>query len=229
MFVFLMSSVAAVTWRKGMNPGMMLRVDEYSVDAMKNVIARYLPTYVNSGLNLPRNYTYEYNSYIPGFSWAIDYQDIVYTDFDLNMSEVKFELTRMEDKMGNINMDFPALHYWAISAIQEFHHWWLPHSSPIFIFIEDLDIDVGFDLALDDNGYLDPVVYDLKIDFGDSYIKHDNFYVEFLMYQLIELGKVIIQNSAWAFGDLMFSSVLGPMLDTYLVHYTHTFKHASWI
>jgi hypothetical protein len=69
-----------------MAPGMMLRVDEYSVDAMKNVLGRVLPTYVGSGLNLPSSYHYEYNSYIPGLSWSIDYEDIVYSEFSLDMS-----------------------------------------------------------------------------------------------------------------------------------------------
>lgn len=75
----------------------MLRVDEYSVNAMKSVLQRFLPNYVDMGFNLPTNYTYEHYSWIPGFSWSIDYQDIVYTDFDLNMNDVTFELTRMED------------------------------------------------------------------------------------------------------------------------------------
>jgi hypothetical protein len=46
---------------------------------------------------MPTNFTYEYNSYIPGFSWALDLEDIVYTDFDLRMNDVVFELTRMEE------------------------------------------------------------------------------------------------------------------------------------
>ena len=72
------------------------------------------------------------------------------------MDDVTFELTRMEEQWGCINMDNKALAYWAIAATENFHHWWLPHSSEIFIFIENLDIDIGFDLLLDDNGYLEP-------------------------------------------------------------------------
>jgi hypothetical protein len=98
------------------------------------------------------------------------------------MDDVTFELTRMEDQWGVINMDNKALTYWAISATQNFHHWWLPHSSDILIFVENLDVDIGFDLLLDDNGYLDPQVWDIKIDFGESYIEHENIYVRFLMY-----------------------------------------------
>ena len=66
---------------------------------------------------LPKNFSYSYESYIPGLSWSIDLEDIAYTDFKLNMNEVKFELTRMEETWGVIKMDNPALHYWAISAM----------------------------------------------------------------------------------------------------------------
>ena len=100
--------------------------------------------------NLPTNLTYGYHSSIPGFSWTIDFEDIKYSKFDLDMNEVKFELTRMEGQWGEINMDMPALKYWAISAVQDFHHWWLPSRSDIVIFIENLDVDIGFDLKLDE-------------------------------------------------------------------------------
>jgi hypothetical protein len=36
--LLLLSTVSAVAWRREMNPGMMLRVDEYSVNAMKSVL-----------------------------------------------------------------------------------------------------------------------------------------------------------------------------------------------
>ena len=86
----------------------------------------------------------------------------------------------------------------------------------MFFYIENLDFDICFDPLLDDKGFLNPHVWDIRIDFGDSYIQHDSYYVEFLMYQALEIGKVIIQNSAFFFGDQLFSSTMGPMLDEYL-------------
>lgn len=50
-------------------------------------------------------------------SWSIDFQDIMYTDLKLNMNDVTFELTRMEEQFGTINMINKALEYWAISAV----------------------------------------------------------------------------------------------------------------
>lgn len=100
-----------------MNPGMMLRVDEYSVDAMKQVFEKYLPNYVESSIDMPKNFTYEYNTWVPGMSFAIDWEDISYTDFDLHMEEVSFELTREINQFGAINMKFPAIHHLTIQAI----------------------------------------------------------------------------------------------------------------
>jgi hypothetical protein len=54
--------------------------------------------------------------------------------------------------------------------------------SYIIIYIENLDIDIGFDLKLDSRGYLDPEVWDVKIDMGDSYIWHENWYVRVTMH-----------------------------------------------
>lgn len=60
------------------------------------------------------------------------------------------------------------------------------------IYIEDVDIDLGFDLVLDDEGYLDPKVWDVMINLGESYIYHDNLWVTWVLGQIIPLGKVII-------------------------------------
>ena len=89
-------------------------------------------------------------------------------------------------------MKFPAIHYLTIQAIQHFHHWYLPHDSPVTFNIEKLEIDVGFDLILDDRGYLDPKIWDVKVDFGESVLEHDSVYVRMIMHQSIELAKVIL-------------------------------------
>lgn len=126
-------------------------------------------------------------------------------------------------------MDIPALHYWAISATQHFHHWYYPSSSEVTLYIENLDVDFGFDLKLDDKGYLDPQVWDVMIDFGGSYIYHDSIYVRYTMFQILQLGKVMIQNSAFFFGDRMFTQLLGPVMDKYLNHYIYVFNQESFV
>jgi hypothetical protein len=115
--LFLIGSVSAF-WRKDMNPGMMLRIDEYSVEAMKSVISRHIPKNESYFDNVPmiKDFTYKYNSRLPGCDWSVDWTDIKYSDLDLEMDDVTFELTRMDGTFGEVLMDFPALHFWTISA-----------------------------------------------------------------------------------------------------------------
>ena len=105
---------------------------------------------------MPHDYYYKYDSRIPGMSWALDFENIEYSDLDLELDKIKFELTKMDGTWGEIKMDCPALKYWSISGTQAFHHWYYPSTSETTIYIENLDIDLGFDLVLDDAGYLDP-------------------------------------------------------------------------
>ena len=116
LIMSLMNKAQSVEWRKGMRPGMMLRVDEYSVDAFKSVFQRYLPNEIVSTFNLPSEYHYKYKTGVPGLSWSIDYEDIQYKDLDLRLEDITFELTRMDGMWGEVKMDIPSLKYWAISA-----------------------------------------------------------------------------------------------------------------
>ena len=114
----LIESAKGDLWRKGMNPGLMLRVDDYSIDAMKRVMNKHFAHELvdEPEKMLPSEYHYEYNSYLPGCSWAIDYENIQYSDLDFRLEDITFELTRMENMWGEIKMDFPSLKYWAVTA-----------------------------------------------------------------------------------------------------------------
>lgn len=75
-------------------------------------------------------------------------------------------------------------------------------------------------LELDDQGYLDPIVYDVKINFGDSNFEHENWFISLFMQQFLELGIVVVENSAWLTGKYMFSNILGPIADKWLNDYS---------
>ena len=68
---------------KGMNPGMILKVDQTSVNSFKKIAGRYLPGYLSADLNLPKNYTYSPVNKIWGLEWDITWEDISYSDIDL--------------------------------------------------------------------------------------------------------------------------------------------------
>jgi hypothetical protein len=99
----------------------------------------------------------------------------------------------------------------------------LPGTSPVELKIEGFDIDFQTDLVLDENGYLDPIIKDIEISFGRSYLYHDNKIVAFVMHQFIYFGIIIVENSAYFAGNILFSRFLGPMMDEALNHYTTTF------
>ena len=76
---------------------------------------------------------------------------------------------------------------------------------------------------LDENGYLDPIIKDIDISFGKSYLYHDNKIVAFVMHQFIYFGIIIVENSAYFAGNILFSRFLGPMMDEALNHYSTSF------
>jgi hypothetical protein len=78
--------------------------------------------------------------------------------------------------------------------------------------------DLGH-FVLDQNGYLDPVVEGMDIDFGESNYFQDNQFLEIVTYHAIQFSFIIIHNTAWIYGPLMFDKMLGPTLDNYLNHY----------
>jgi hypothetical protein len=95
----------------------------------------------------------------------------------------------------------------------------LPNYSKVRLVFEDFDIDFQTDLILDENGYLDPVVYDCDIKFGKSYLYHENAIVGFVMHQFVYFAIVIIENSVYFVGDYIFSNMMGPIMDQALNHY----------
>jgi hypothetical protein len=97
------------------------------------------------------------------------------------VADVKFNFTRGYD-LSLIKVDFPAIKKWEIDATQEINSWILPSVSKVELIFEDFDVDFQTDLVLDENGYLDPVVYDCDIKFGKSYLYHDNKMLAFAMH-----------------------------------------------
>jgi len=205
-------------YTSGMNPGMQLRMEQKTLDAFKKAMTKFLPNYVNHELPLPKNYHYEFGLFFDMLSYTIDWTDITYTDIDLDVKDVKLELSRGYD-LSLIKFDFPAVKKWEIDAMQTVNSWVLPSNSRVELIFEDFDIDFQADLVLDENGYVDPVVYDVDVKFGSSYLYHDNKIMAFVMHQFVYFAIVIIENSVYFVGDYIFSEMMGPVVDKMLGHY----------
>jgi len=61
-----------------MNPGMLLKLDAYSINAMKGIAQDLLPKVLVVDLGLPESYTYEWHNALPGFSWDFTWDNINY-------------------------------------------------------------------------------------------------------------------------------------------------------
>ena len=175
---------------------------------------------MNNDLQLPTEYHYEFGMFFDLLSWKVDWTDITYKDVQLDIKDVKFNLTRGFG-LSLIKVDFPAIKQWEIDATQVINSYILPSESKVELIFEDFDIDFQTDLVLDENGYIDPVVYDCDIKFGKSYLYHDNKIMAFAMHQFVYFALVIIENSVYFVGDYIFSNMMGPIMDEALNHY-HT-------
>lgn len=114
---FVQLSLASF-YHPGMNPGMMLRIDQTSIDALKRVCERYLPNYFNVDLEIPEQYYYHFDSSVTdSLDWSISWTDIQYSNFDLDMEDVVFELSEAKVMHHSlIKFDFPALRFFEISG-----------------------------------------------------------------------------------------------------------------
>ena len=83
-------------YHKGMNPGMILKVDQTSVNSFKKIAGRYLPGYLSADLNLPKNYTYKPMNQIWGLEWDLTWEDISYSNIDLEFEDVKCDIVDNE-------------------------------------------------------------------------------------------------------------------------------------
>jgi hypothetical protein len=101
---------------------------------------QFLPKYVNTDLKLPTEYHYEFGMFLDILTWKVDWSDISYKQVNLDVKDIKFNLTRGYD-LSLIKVDFPAIKNWEIDATQEVNSWILPSKSKVELIFEDFDID----------------------------------------------------------------------------------------
>jgi len=95
---------------------------------------------VNTDLNLPTEYHYEFGLFLEILSYEIDWTNITYTKIDLDVSDIKLDFTRGYD-LSLIKFDFPAVKNWEIDANQEINSILLPSDSKVELIFKDFDID----------------------------------------------------------------------------------------
>ena len=211
-----------------MNPGMIMRLEQNSINGFKHAMEEFLPHYINVDLDLPKSYHYEFGLFFNLLQWKIDWTDIEYSNVDLDIADIEIELSRSFDK-ALMNVKFPAVKHWEIDAAQDVNFWFLPDYSNIQLIFKDFKLDFETDLQLDEHGYLDPIVYSADIHFGESYLYHDNPITAFVMHQFIYFGIVIIENSVYFVGQYIFTNMMGPVMDSFLNHYMFPFAFPTLV
>lgn len=88
----------------------------------------FLPHYINVDYKFPEEFHYQFNLFFNLLQYKIHWTNITYTEADLDISDVKIDLTRGEDH-SLMKVEFPAIKHWEISAQQDVNFWFLPDYS----------------------------------------------------------------------------------------------------
>jgi hypothetical protein len=105
-----------------MNPGIMMRLDQSSINGFKNAMMKFLPHYINHDLKLPDSYYIEvgfgdilWGAFTRHISWTdVKYMPIL-TDLQHTHFDIDSELGADID-LNMIKIDFPAIKDWKIKA-----------------------------------------------------------------------------------------------------------------
>ena len=124
----------------GMNPGMILRLEQATINSFKRAMEEFLPHYINVDLSLPKTYHYEFALFFNLLQWKITWTDIEYSNVDLDIADVKINLSRNFDK-SLVSVKFPAVKHWEIDAHQDVNFWLLPDISEVQLIFKDFKID----------------------------------------------------------------------------------------
>ena len=207
---------------------MIMRLEQRTIDSVKTAMQEFLPHYINVDANLPETYHYEFGMFYNLLQWRVTWTDIEYTTADLDIADVQINLSANLDRPV-LSVKFPAIKRWQINAKQDVNFWFLPDFSDVQLIFDDFAIDFDTDFKLDENGYLDPIVYKADIHFGDSYLYHDNPITAFVMHQFIYFAIIIVENSIYFIGEYVFTRMGGPLMDRFFNHYQFPFAFPSLV
>lgn len=118
----LLAGSASGKYTEGMNPGIMFRIDQSSINGFKNAMMKFLPHFINHDMKLPDSYYIEvgFGDILWGaFTRHISWTDVKYGPIitDLKDSYFSIDSTLGEDiDLNMIKLDFPYFQKWSIKA-----------------------------------------------------------------------------------------------------------------
>ena len=177
---------SSAKFQQGMDGGVLMRIDQSSINGFRNALAKFLPHFIDHDLELPTEYEFQvgFGDILWGaFTRNIKWSDIVYNAIMTDIADLKIDLgTQVVDIDRNlIKIDFPAFYDWWVYAYQEIDTWIIPATGVVILYLTELDINMVLDFDVED-GYLKPDFYDFSMDLGKSTLWFEEWFAEFFMW-----------------------------------------------
>ena len=85
--VVIMISTAQAEFKVGMDPGMAIRIEQGTMNAMKSALKDLLPKVAKHKVGLPSNFHYKVGLFVDWLSYHVNITDINYDDIELNVED----------------------------------------------------------------------------------------------------------------------------------------------
>jgi len=103
--------------------------------------------------------------------------------------------------------------------------WIIPATGIIYLEIEDFKIDVVMTLGTTTKGFIHPIFHYTSVVFGETYFYFENEFTEFLFWQALQFTIVMIENSIFFVGSIVFTDMLEGLID----EYSHGYQKKFWM
>lgn len=214
----LISSVAQAVFTPESNAGIQVRMVKSIIKKMKNAYLEMSPIFFDFDINLDESMSYE----LP-FNNSLEISNIQYDIIRFDLREFNFDFIQFE-RTNMISIELPLFKRWTLSADYKFEWAFLfPLEGKIYYEFNGIGVASKLGLLRTSTGQLDPMVRDLQVQFGKTYLDIGDDYYNWLFNQLINIGKVIAQNSVNIFGYPTISSFSQPTLEAVLSNYQYAF------
>ena len=95
---------------------MQIRLEEDTIEGLKNAMARFIPRYLKYDAKLPTSFEYKFDNRMGLLDWRFVWSYIKYSKPKLDILDIDLKLTVPKIHQPVVNLNFPAIEEWEISA-----------------------------------------------------------------------------------------------------------------
>ena len=183
-----------------------MKIVQSIVNKLKNDFTEYYPVSFEYDIKLPDYYElkldlgYELNQQ--------SFTDMLLPPNMVNFTNIKYDMLTMD--LNNMEIDFrnyeyqkviwvsfPFLESWQLSYDYTFDWtiWPYPETGNANITVKDVGLDLAFSLTKDKEGRIKPAIHYINVSLGKILLDMDDKIVKWFSQQILNIGKVLIQNS----------------------------------